>query len=40
MDYVVEVVTNVAARAKELKGLRITEQPKALRHFSARFTSL
>ena len=37
MDYVVEVVTHVAERAKTLKGLRIVEQPKALRHFSARF---
>jgi tryptophanase len=37
MDYVVEVVTHVAARAKELRGLKIVSQPKALRHFSARF---
>jgi tryptophanase len=37
MDYVVEVVTHVAQRAHELAGLRIVEQPKALRHFSARF---
>jgi tryptophanase len=37
MDYVVEVVTHVAERAKELQGLKITEQPKALRHFSAKF---
>jgi tryptophanase len=37
MDYVVEVVTHVAERARELKGLKITEQPKALRHFSAKF---
>jgi tryptophanase len=37
MDYVIEVVTRVAQRAHELAGLRIVEQPKALRHFSARF---
>jgi tryptophanase len=37
MDYVVEVVTHVAGRAKSLKGLKIVQQPKALRHFSARF---
>ena len=37
MDYVVEVVTHVAGRARELSGLRIVEQPPALRHFSARF---
>jgi tryptophanase len=37
LDYVVEVVTHVAQRAGELKGMRIVEQPPALRHFSARF---
>ena len=37
VDYVIEVVTRVARRAGELKGLRITEQPAALRHFTARF---
>ncbi len=37
VDYVIEVVTRVAKRAGELKGLRITEQPPALRHFTARF---
>jgi tryptophanase len=40
MDYVVEVVGKVARRAKELKGYRIVEQPKALRHFSAKFAPL
>jgi tryptophanase len=40
IDYVVEVVTHVAARAKELRGMKITEQPKALRHFSARFANV
>jgi tryptophanase len=37
LDYVVEVVAHVAARARALTGLRIVEQPAALRHFSARF---
>jgi tryptophanase len=37
IDYVIEVVTRVAARASELVGLRIVEQPPALRHFTARF---
>jgi tryptophanase len=37
MDYVVEVVAQVAERARSLKGYRIVEQPAALRHFSARF---
>jgi tryptophanase len=40
VDFVVEVVEHVAARAKQLKGLRIVEQPKALRHFTARFVEL
>ncbi|MFZ5441147.1 MAG: tryptophanase [Myxococcota bacterium] len=40
MDFVVEVAEKVAARAKSLRGLRIVEQPKALRHFSARFEEL
>jgi tryptophanase len=41
IDYVIEVVTAVAARAGELRGLRLVEpQPAALRHFTARFESL
>jgi tryptophanase len=37
IDFVIEVVERVAKQAKTLKGLRIVEQPRALRHFSARF---
>ncbi len=37
IDYVIEVVTAVAARATDLRGYRIVEQPAALRHFTARF---
>ncbi len=37
IDFVLEVVERVAARAKQISGLRIAEQPRALRHFSARF---
>jgi tryptophanase len=37
MDYVVEVVAHVASQARSLRGMRIAQQPKALRHFSARF---
>jgi tryptophanase len=37
IDYVIEVVTRVAARADEMTGLRIVDQPPALRHFTARF---
>jgi tryptophanase len=40
VDYVIEVVTRVAKRAGELRGLRIVEQPAALRHFTARFEPL
>jgi tryptophanase len=40
IDYVIEVCTWVAERAGELRGLRILEQPPALRHFTARFEPL
>ncbi len=37
IDYVIEVVQAVAARAGELRGMRIVQQPATLRHFTARF---
>jgi tryptophanase len=37
IDYVIEVVRWVAERASDLRGMRIVEQPPALRHFTARF---
>ena len=37
IDYVIEVVQAVAARAEELTGYRIVSEPAALRHFTARF---
>jgi tryptophanase len=37
VDYVVEVLTAVAARKDSLRGMTIVEQPPALRHFTARF---
>jgi tryptophanase len=37
IDYVIEVVTRVAARATALGGFEITSQPAQLRHFTARF---
>ena len=40
VDYVIEVVAWVAARAEELRGLRIVEEPPVLRHFTARFVPL
>ena len=40
VDYVIEVVRWVAERARELRGMRIVEQPPTLRHFTARFEPL
>jgi len=40
IDYVIEVCTEVAARARELCGYRIVEEPPMLRHFTARFAQL
>ena len=40
IDYVIEVVLRVAARAADLPGLRIVSQPRQLRHFTARFAPL
>jgi tryptophanase len=37
VDYVIEVVSAVAARAEELGGYEIVSEPPALRHFTARF---
>jgi tryptophanase len=40
IDYVIEVCLHVARTANELRGLRIVEEPRALRHFTARFAPL
>jgi tryptophanase len=40
VDYVGEVVAAVAARAPDLRGYRIVEQPPFLRHFTARLAPL
>jgi len=40
IDYVIEAVTAVAARASELCGYRIVDEPPQLRHFTARFEPL
>jgi len=37
IEYVIEVVLSVAARAGELCGYRIVSEPATLRHFTARF---
>ena len=40
IDYVIEVVTAVARDAASLRGYRMTYEPKALRHFTARYEPL
>ena len=40
IDYVIEVCRDVASRASSLPGYRITDAPRALRHFTARFTPI
>jgi len=40
IDYVIEVCAEVAARAGDLGGYRIVEEPATLRHFTARFAPL
>ncbi len=40
IDYVIEVCTQVAERAGELRGYRITSPPRPLRHFTAQFEAV
>ena len=40
VDYVIEVCAEVAAHAGDLRGFRIVEEPRSLRHFTARFERL
>ena len=40
IDYVIEVCAAVAERAPQLRGLRMTHEPPALRHFTARFEQI
>jgi tryptophanase len=40
MDYVVEATIEVFAQRQRMRGLRITEQPHVLRHFTAKFEEM
>jgi len=40
MDYVLEGVAEIAERRSSLRGVRIVEEPRFLRHFTARFGPL
>lgn len=40
IDYVIEVCAAVAERGPQLRGLRMTHEPPALRHFTARFEQI
>ena len=39
-DYIVEVLEEIVARKDALKGMKITWQPSAMRHFTAKFAPL
>lgn len=40
IDYVVEAICELHAEREQLRGLRIVQEPPALRHFSARFEEI
>jgi tryptophanase len=40
IDYVVEAVVEVFRQAEQIRGLRIVEEPPALRHFTAKFAEV
>jgi tryptophanase len=40
IDYVVEVLEYINTMKDSIKGVRITKQPAALRHFTAEFESV
>jgi tryptophanase len=39
-DYVVEATIEVYSQRERIRGLRITEEPPALRHFTAKLEEL
>ena len=40
IDYVIEAIAELYEQHDTLKGLRITEEPPALRHFTAKFAEV
>jgi len=40
LDYVVEILAEIAKNRKKISGYRIVYQPPLLRHFTARFEPL
>lgn len=40
IDYVIEAAAELAAKKKELRGLKFTHEPPVLRHFTARFEEI
>jgi tryptophanase len=40
MDYVAEACEELFERRSELRGMRITEAPDVLRHFTAKFEEI
>jgi tryptophanase len=39
-DYIIECMIELKDKAKDMKGFKITKQPKAMRHFTAQFERL
>jgi tryptophanase len=40
IDYVIEIGAEIAERAADLRGLRMTWEPRTLRHFTAQFEAI
>ena len=40
IDYVVEVLCYINTIVNDVRGVRITKQPSALRHFTAKFETI
>jgi len=40
IDYVIEAIGEVAGTKEQIRGLRITEAPAVLRHFTAKFAEV